>query len=243
MDRKRGVCSLAIIPLLLVLLAGCVPSTVCKPFPDLSLRQAGKKVLLMPLDVELSLLNAGGVEEPNAAWTQDAKGFMERAFNERFAGCGITLLADPGGQAVALTAAERERRSQIIQLHSAVGTTILRHHYLEGLRLPNKAGRFDWSLGPGASFLKDRYGADYALFVYVRDSYASAGRVVMQVAVAALTGVAVGGGRQLGFASLVDLETGEIVWFNRLLRGAGDLRTQEAAVESVAALLVDFPAS
>ena len=32
-----------------------------------------KKIVLMPLDVELSKLTAGGVLEPNAAWTSAAK--------------------------------------------------------------------------------------------------------------------------------------------------------------------------
>ena len=47
------------------------------------------------------------------------------------------------------------------------------------------------------------------------------------------------GGTQVGFASVVDLKTGDIVWFNRLLRPQGDLRTPEAAAETVRALVSD----
>jgi hypothetical protein len=54
-----------------------------------------------------------------------------------------------------------------------------------------------------------------------------------------LLGAAVPGGSQVGFASVVDLKTGDIVWFNRLVRGAGDLRTPEAAAETVKALVSD----
>jgi hypothetical protein len=43
----------------------------------------------------------------------------------------------------------------------------------------------------------------------------------------------------VGFASLVDLETGDIVWFNRLARAHGDLRTPDAAAETVKALVSD----
>ncbi len=49
------------------------------------------------------------------------------------------------------------------------------------------------------------------------------------------------GGQQVGFASLVDLETGDIVWFNRLVSGVGDLRTAEPARAAVDDLLADFP--
>jgi hypothetical protein len=43
----------------------------------------------------------------------------------------------------------------------------------------------------------------------------------------------------VGFASLVDLKTGDIVWFNRLVRAQGDLRTPAAAAETVKALVSD----
>jgi hypothetical protein len=47
------------------------------------------------------------------------------------------------------------------------------------------------------------------------------------------------GGSQVGFASVVDLKTGDIVWFNRLIRPQGDLRTPAAAAETVKALVSD----
>jgi hypothetical protein len=59
------------------------------------------------------------------------------------------------------------------------------------------------------------------------------------IVVGALLGVGVQGGTQVGFASVVDLRTGDIVWFNRLLRPQGDLRTPEAAAETVRALVSD----
>jgi hypothetical protein len=61
------------------------------------------------------------------------------------------------------------------------------------------------------------------------------------VASALLFGVVPQGGMQLGFASLVDLQTGQIVWFNRLVSPAGDLRTPEAAEKAIQELLVNNP--
>ena len=88
--------------------------------------------------------------------------------------------------------------------------------------------------------LKEDTGADYALFVYLRDSYTSPGRAALIVA-AAILGVGLQGGVQLGFASLVDLQTGQIVWFNRLMSGVGDLRTPEAAEKAIQELLANNP--
>jgi hypothetical protein len=127
-----------------------------------------------------------------------------------------------------------------MKLHRAVGVSIIQHKYFEPLLLPTKEDVFDWGLGPDVQMLRDEYNAHYALFIYMRDSYSSPGRVAMTVALAAL-GVGVQGGTQSGFASLVDLGSGEVVWFNRLLRGTGDLRTPEPAREAMAVLLKGFP--
>ena len=89
--------------------------------------------------------------------------------------------------------------------------------------------------------LQEKSGARYALFIYVRDSYASAERKAAMVAMAVL-GIGLSGGTQSGYASLVDLESGRVLWFNRLLRASGDLRESGAAAESMAALLTGFPA-
>ena len=61
------------------------------------------------------------------------------------------------------------------------------------------------------------------------------------IAAAILFGVNVEGGTQLGFASLVDLRTGDIVWFNRLVSKYGDLRSPERARAAVQNLLADMP--
>jgi hypothetical protein len=58
----------------------------------------------------------------------------------------------------------------------------------------------------------------------------------------AVLGVGVSGGTQTGYASLVELETGRVLWFNQLLRASGDLREAEKAVETIDTLLGNFPA-
>ena len=59
------------------------------------------------------------------------------------------------------------------------------------------------------------------------------------IVVGGLLGAYVPGGSQVGFASVVDLSTGDIVWFNRLVRNTGDLRTPDNAAETVRTLVSD----
>ena len=85
-------------------------------------------------------------------------------------------------------------------------------------------------------------GMDYALFLYAQDSYASGGRIAMQVlgiagCLIGLCAPQIGGGSQFAYASLVDLRTGEVVWFNVLQSQLGDIRTQEGAAQMVDRLL------
>jgi hypothetical protein len=50
-----------------------------------------------------------------------------------------------------------------------------------------------------------------------------------------------GGGEQAAYAMLVDLQTGQVLWFNELVRLHGDLREAAPAADSVKALLAEFP--
>lgn len=228
--------------ILFFLLTGCA-STSHKVTQDLTIRESCKNILLMPMDIELSSLTAGGMLEPNAEWTANAQRFVLQAINKKFAPQNIAVLSESKVSAVSLNSEEQKLRNQLVKLHEAVGNSILVHQYIPAFNLPNKNGNFDWSLGDSAKFLKEKYGTDYALFVFLRDSYATGGRVAVIVVVSALTGAVPTAGRQVGFASLVDLNTGELVWFNRLARdsGYGDLRNKEDAETSVKLLLSDFP--
>ena len=128
-----------------------------------------------------------------------------------------------------------------IGLHAAVARSIALHHSVGGVwALPTKAGVLDWSFADAMQPLQQRVGARYGLFVWVRDSYASAERKAAMVALAIL-GVGLTGGSQVGYASLVDLDSGRVLWFNRLARSTGDLREAGAAAETIQALLSGFP--
>lgn len=219
-----------------LVVSGCV-TTSFQNIKTLAHKDAGPRILLMPTDIELSELNAGGITEPNAEWTAIAKKLVKEALRNKLAKqSAILAIRELDEGAFRLESPE----IQLVKLHGAVGAAIVIHKFRPELALPTKADTFDWSLGPDAKFLGQTYDADYALFVFIRDSYTSPGRAVAILLMAAL-GVGIQGGRQVGYASLVDLRTGEIVWFNLLMRAAGDLRKPEPAMESVNILLENFP--
>jgi hypothetical protein len=97
--------------------------------------------------------------------------------------------------------------------------------------------------------LGQRTGMDYALFLHAEDSFASGGRVALQVLGIAGCFVGfcapnIGGAGQFAYASLVDLRTGKVVWFNVLQAGSqvagikfGDIRTPDGAAVMVERLL------
>ena len=88
---------------------------------------------------------------------------------------------------------------------------IAQHHFGPSFfALPTKEGKLDWSLGEAVRPIQEKTGANYALFTWVRDSYASPERKATMVALA-LLGVVIPGGIQVGYASLVELGSGRIL--------------------------------
>ena len=203
--------------------------------PGFSTRVAGSKLVIVPPDVELFSQSAGGVLEPKADWTDAAQKHFRAALMAQKA-----VLA---GNAVELKEADLDDLAQLNVLHGAVAEAVFIHHMMSMPALPTKDKQLDWTLGDAVQPLRDRTGADYALFFWVRDSYATAERKAAMVAMAVLFGAYIPGGQQIGYASLVDLRDGRIVWFNNLARMAGDLREEKPALETVETLLKTFPAA
>ena len=219
-----------------VALAGPVLAQSRNLAPGFTALPKGAKVVIMPTDIELFSVSAGGVLEPKADWTEAASRHFKAALIEKKSKLGLPT--------VELTSEQADQADEVNALHGAVARAIAMHHF-GTLALPTKEGKLDWSIGEPVQLIKQMTGADYALFSWVRDSYASEERKAAMVAIAILTlGRAVAtGGVQLGYASLVDLNTGRVMWFNRLARQAGDLREADKAVETLDFLLDQFPVS
>jgi hypothetical protein len=215
-----------------LLLSACATTQSVKQIDRLDSVGENPRILLMPPDIRYYLLTAGGMPEPNAEWTEAAERNFSRAVADYAKSIGTDLkVMDPRNLSQYEVGYE--------ELHSAVGMTILSSHF-GPYKLPAKRGRFDWSLGPGVSRIGEDHDSDYALFTFYRDYQASGGRVAFAI-LAAAAGAGVSTGSESGFASLVDLKTGEIVWFNVVASGSGELRDEQGAVTAVETLFKDIP--
>jgi hypothetical protein len=201
--------------------------------PGFTTLPKGAKLVIMPTDMELFSISAGGVMEPKADWTQNASAYFKAALVRKIDSLGLTTTQ--------LSEQEVDDLAEVNALHGAVARAISMHHF-GTLALPTKAGKLDWSLGDAVAPIKKAADADYAIFTWVRDSYASGERKAAMFAMA-LLGVGLPGGSQTGYASLVDLNTGRVLWFNRLVRMSGDLREEQPATETLNALMGQFPAA
>lgn len=201
------------------------------------IRISGSVVVIEP-DIELSEVLAGGVAEPRKEWTETARRLYPAAVKERLATAGTPQLPD---YLIPVDLPPESRLGQVLRLNEAVSMSILTYT-LPGNQLATKKGKaLDWSLGPGVEELRKATGADYALFTMVRDSYTSGGRKALRVAALLLLGGDIGGGTQVGVTTLVDLRTGQVVWFNFLARQTGDLRDQRGATATARHLLEGLP--
>jgi hypothetical protein len=227
-------------------LSACVQT---KQYADLQFTppQGDYRLLVMRPDVTVGSVTTGGMVEPRADWTETSRAHLIAALRAQQAARGgnVTILERRDG----LPGVDAESVAELERLHYAVGSAIATHRY-SGAYLPTKRGKgLDWTLGEDAVALGRKTGFQYALFLHAEDSFASTGRVALQVL--GIAGCAVGfcapnigGGGQFAYASLVDLRTGEVVWFNVLQAGTqiagikmGDIRTSEGAAQMVDRLL------
>ena len=218
----------------LALLTACASSAPKTFTGQFERPPAQSRVLIMTPDIQLAVLTAAGLQEPREDWSRAGRDNLATTVAAYIARKGHTTSAlDP-------TTAMEGRVGQIIRLHDAVGSSILAVNY-GGANLPTRRDNFEWTLGDGVQELATTYGADYALFITGRGSYASSGRVAAMVGLAVL-GVGVPLGGQQAFASLVDLRTGNVIWFNVAQASPNqDMRDVAGAIRFAAQLLDDAP--
>jgi len=233
-------------------LAAAVPMSACvqtRQYADLQFTppQGDYKLLVLRPDVSVGSLTTGGIVEPRADWTEQARSNIIAALQTQQSGRGGKIqILERRSQ---LQGASEQEVADFERLFYAVGESIVIHKYL-GEYLPTKRRQgLDWTLGEDAVSLGRKTGYDYALFLHAEDSVASGGRIALGVLGLAGCFVGfcapnIGGATQLDYAGLVDLKTGEVVWFNVVRAGSeipgiafGDLRTPQGAAQMVDRLL------
>ncbi len=192
------------------------------------------KIAVFRPDVQVGSLGMSGIVSPNADWTAAARAnFTEALRAEIKAMNAETVFIED-------TPLQNEQVFADYQsLYRAVAASIFQHKFF-GAKLPTKKDKFDWTLGPGAKALGDATGARYGLLFYTNDAFDSGGRKAWNFLTLNLAGMVLSG-VHVAYASLVDLETGQVVWFNVKLRTGGDPREPEGARERVVNLLETLP--
>ena len=229
-----------------VALSACVQT---RQFADVQFTppEGNYKLLVLRPDVTVGSLTTGGMTEPRADWTEQARTNIIAALRAQQAtrGGNVTIIEHRNQ----LPGVPEQELADVERLNFVVDESIVQHKYL-GDYLPTKRGRgLDWTLGAGAVKLGQKTGYDYALFLHAEDQVASGGRIALGVlglagCIVGFCAPNIGGAEQLDYASLVDLKTGEVVWFNVVDAASqvpgikfGDLRTPQGAAQMIDRLL------
>lgn len=204
---------------------------------------SNKKILVFRPSVSVGAQSTGGIFEPNAEWTERAKANIQAALEkyQRLLGNAVIVAPEAYGE-------EAQNLEEHMLLFGALSQAVIEYQFFVGNRLPTKkreakADVFDWSMGAGVADLPGAKDADYALFIYNKDAYGSTGRKVLQVLALLGPGIAVTSGEHQGFAGLVDLKTGDLLWLNADTQMGGDVREVDGSEKRVTQLLEDFPGS
>jgi hypothetical protein len=227
--------SLFMLALLIAIPAAAQEKTGNKP--GFTLKPGTVRIVLMRPTIKVGAQSTGGMFEPNADWTAQARENLGRALTEAQSSMGNQVVPYDEGET-----GEGAATSQYSYLFNAVADSVIEYQFFRGNRLPTKGRKddFNWDIGPGLASLKSLSGADYALFINTHDEYGSTGRKVLQI-FALMGGIPVTSGVHVGYAGLVDLKTGELVWLNADRQMGGDVRTPEGAQKRVRQLLEGFP--
>lgn len=224
---------------LMSLLVACTTTQtrVTKTLPERP--AAGTGIIVLKPDIELSVLTTSGLQEPNSEWSKQALTNIQASLNAALQNRQQRFLALDADTIIT------GRANQVLRLHDAVATSILAFNYGLGGLPTKKSTDFNWTLGPGALEIARASAAGrdakYALITFGRGTYASGGRWTLAI-VGAAVGASVPMGGQQVYASLVELQTGNIVWFNVATAGPqDDMRKPEGAAGLITTLMKDVP--
>jgi hypothetical protein len=243
-DMRRD-CHAGAVWLLLMALtvAGCTTGPTAKVHHSLQRDAAARpleQVVLLPVDVDVYEMSAGGVKEQVPEWSRSAEDNIRAAMlvsKDPRGKCCVTREVDTS----ALTAEEREIIKEHLALFNLVANNAMWATLPANSAWHFKAEHFDYTLGNQLRFLKTRYGIDAGLVIVGEDVVSSAGRKATAV-VGAVFGVMVPLGHSVLLGGLVDFDTGDLLWLNYKVAGGGtDLRDPGSCLALARELMQGYP--
>lgn len=237
LQRVRAAFVLAVFALTL---SACTPParhnvhySLLEPDP----RPVPTRIVVMPLDVTVKEMSAGGVQEEVREWTDTATANVANALQEYAAQRDDLHLV----QAPELEGEQGERVKEYVALYDVAAGTAFQMTKGGGEPWRHKVEHFDYTLGNGMTFLREHMDADAVMFVVGEDVVSSGGRKAAFVA-AAMLGVAIPMGHSFLTVGVVDLNSGDILWLDYSVSAGGrDLRKPEDARLMVEDLLKRYP--
>lgn len=239
--RNAGLSSL--LAVVLVVSSGCTTTgnvrTTHYTLAERGTAALPRSMLLLPVKVTVNEISVGGVTEPVPQWGEAATRNVATAVEKLLASTADIQVA----QLPSLSEDEQSQVDEHLALYEAVAFSAYQHTGALGSEQawPQKLARFDYTIGPGLRFLKEKTGAEAAVIVVGEDNVSSAGRKTA-VLLAALLGI----GLQLGYSGLtagvIDLETGNVLWLDFAVNQATiDLRTADGSRLLVDSVFQKFP--
>lgn len=195
------------------------------------------RIIVFEPEVLVGSIDMGGVEVIDPDWTAAARAKLASQIEARQRALGNEIVFLPH-----LTGEEEKLVADYKALFRVVASAAEAHEIQPGKALPAKPQGATWTLGPGAARIGAIGGGGYALFVISYDAFGTGPRKFLRV----LTGEAAaamlkGSGIHRSYAALVELSSGDLVWFNSDPQAGGDPRTDEGAAKRVRQLFGDFP--
>ena len=230
--------------LVALLLAGCAAGPSSRVHYTIKQDPGSRplqQVVLLPVDVDVYELSAGGVREEVPEWSRTAETNIRNALlvsKDAEGECCVTRQVDSSS----LSPAERELLEEHLALFNTVAANVLWTSQPVNSAWHYKAEHFDATLGDGLGFLKTRYGVDAGLIIVGEDVVSSAGRKTTAF-VGAMMGVAVPLGYSILMGGLVDFSTGDLLWMNHAVSSGGfdDLRDPDSCLELARSLMQEYP--
>jgi hypothetical protein len=172
--------------------------------------------LLLPLDVTVYRVGAGGVTERAEDLTEVEQTETEKMIREEIAKAKHLDL-------VSLPPLDKATQAQLDE-HIALYHQVARAALLHSGRIdpwPQKVAHFDYTLGDGLRFLKQRADADAALIVLGEAGIPTTSSYLAGL-IPLLAGVViVPQARASAVVGFVDLETGNLLWLNQAVMTGG----------------------
>ena len=194
-------------------------------------------LILSKPDVQVRELTASGIQEKVPQWGEQASVGVRAALE--------SVMAQRGDFKVSplptLTDKEQDELDEFLTAYWVVGQAAHFMMNYGGSAWEHRRSKFDYTLGEGLPWLREKTGADAIVVALGDDVVSSGGRVAITV-LAAAAGVGLQGGRSIISFAVVDLRNGNISWLHYDQSGIRDLKNPESAKVMTQAVFKSLPA-